>query len=191
MADGTDARHVIVVPPRTTRREATVTLGELLSSFYLWLLLWLVAWAAVPTLLLGWEPVLITSGSMGPTISAGDLILIVDPPRDDVLDPGTVITFPDPVLPEALVTHRIDGVREDGLYSTRGDANESPDPEPVDPDEVVGVGRLLVPLIGLPLLWLRTDMLSFVLFVGGTLSAAVVAGSTHRAGARRFEEVPA
>lgn len=175
---------VVVIPEGTTPREAGVTLAELFSSFYLWLVLWLVAWAAVPALTLGWEPVLITSGSMGPTISPGDLVLIAAAPDAASLAPGTVVTFNDPAVPGGLITHRIDGVREDGLYRTRGDANESPDPGALHPDDVVGVGRLLVPLVGLPVLWLRHDAVSFAMFLGGTIAAVVVAGGTHRANAR-------
>lgn len=175
----------VVIPEGATRRETGVTLAELLSSFYLWLVLWLVAWAAVPALVLAWQPVLITSGSMGPTVSPGDIILIGEPPADELLSQGAVITFPDPDVPGGLVTHRIDLVREDGLYRTRGDANGSPDAAPVHPDDVVGVGRLLVPLVGLPVMWLRTDMLSFGLFLGGSIAAVIVAGSANRAGHRR------
>lgn len=181
---------VAVLPARTSPRTAGVTLAELLSSFYLWVLLWLVAWVAIPALALGWQPVLITSGSMGPTISPGDLVLISPHPEDGFLDQGTVITYRDRGRGDALVTHRIDGVREDGLYRTRGDANESPDDTPVRPDDVVGQGRLLVPLVGLPLLWLRTDLLALGLFSLGTLAAVVVAGASHRAGERAAAGTP-
>lgn len=178
-------RDDVVIPDPPTPRDAGVTLAELLASFYLWLVLWLVVWAAVPALLIGWQPILITSGSMGPNISSGDLVLISEPPTDELLAQGTVITFHDPAVPGGLITHRIDGVREDGMYRTRGDANEAPDPTPVDHDDVVGVGRLLVPLVGLPVHWLRVDVVGFWLFLGATMAAVVVAGSTHRAGRRR------
>lgn len=177
---------VVVIPEGATARDAGITLTELLSSFYLWLMLWLVTWAAVPALLFGWEPVLITSGSMGPTISAGDLILLEEPDDASALAQGTVITFEDPDAPGALITHRIDGVREDGQYRTRGDANASQDPTPVAPEDVVGVGRLLVPLVGLPILWLDTSLLGFVLFIGGTMAALLAATATNRAGRERL-----
>lgn len=182
---GTDE---VVIPEGATRRETGITLAELLASFYLWLVLWLVAWAAIPALAFAWQPVLITSGSMGPTISPGDIILIADPPSDELLTQGAVITYRDPGLPGGLITHRIDGVREDGLYRTRGDANGQPDSTPVAPDDVVGQGRLLVPLVGLPVLWLRTDMVSFGLFLGGSIAAVVVAGSANHAGKRRRDD---
>lgn len=175
----------VVIPEAPTPRDAGITIAELLSSFYLWLVLWLVGWATVPTLLLGWQPVLITSGSMGPTISPGDVVLLGEPPADEVLETGAVITFNDPGRSGGLITHRIDGVREDGLYRTRGDANESPDSTPVAHADVVGVGRLLVPVVGLPVQWLRSDMVAFALFVGGTLAAAVAAGTANRAGRER------
>lgn len=179
------ADGAVVIPPSPTARDAGITLTELLASFYLWLVLWLVAWAAVPALLLGWQPVLITSGSMGPTISPGDVVLLGDPPTDEMLETGAVITFRDQSTPGGLITHRIDGVREDGLYRTRGDANASPDPTPVADTDVVGVGRLLVPVVGLPVQWLRSDILAFGLFVAGTLAAAIAAGTANRAGRDR------
>lgn len=178
---------IVVIPEGATRRETGVTLAELLSSFYLWLVLWLVAWAALPAVFFAWQPILITSGSMGPTVSPGDIILIGEPPSDELLSQGAVITFPDPDVPGGLVTHRIDFVREDGLYRTRGDANGSPDSTPVDPDDVVGVGRLLVPLVGLPVMWLRTDMVSFGLFLGGSIAAVIVAGGANQAANRRSD----
>lgn len=183
-ADAATAQDQLVLPE--TPASAGVSIAELLSSFYLWLICWLVLWVAVPVLAIGWQPVLITSGSMGPTISAGDLILLGEPPAPDeeMLSPGAVITFRDPSDPDALITHRIDDAREDGLYRTRGDANGQPDSSPVAPEDVVGVGRMLVPLIGLPVLWLRADMLSFGLFLGGTLAAVVVASSANHANRR-------
>lgn len=185
-ADAGRATDVVLIPDNPTPRDAGVTVAELLASFYLWLLLWLVVWAALPALLLGWQPVLITSGSMGPTISPGDVVLLADPPaEDELLAPGTVITFDDPTLPGGLITHRIDGVREDGMYRTRGDANASPDSNPVPHEDVVGVGRMLVPLVGLPVQWLRTDMVSFGFFLAGTMAAAIAASAANRAGRGR------
>ena len=169
--DWIDADATLAAPPMPGAR---ITLAELASSFYLWLLLWLAVWAVVPTVLFGWQPVLITSGSMGPVITAGDLVLLDEPPADRILEPGTVITFRSASDPDQLVTHRIDGLREDGLYRTRGDANGQPDSTPVAREDIVGVGRMMVPLIGLPLLWARTDVLLLVGFVLASLAAVAV-----------------
>jgi signal peptidase I len=111
---------------------------------------WLGLWASAP-LVAGWAPVAITSGSMQPTIRPGDVVVAAPHPRAP-LEPGDVIVFADARL-GGLVTHRIIDVADDGSYTTRGDANRSPDPSPVAPDDVVGVGRLLVPLAGTPAVW--------------------------------------
>jgi hypothetical protein len=44
-------------------------------------------------------------------------------------------------------------VNAEGLYITKGDGNAIADSTPIDPEAVVGVGRLLVPAIGLPIAW--------------------------------------
>lgn len=96
-------------------------------------------------------PVVITSGSMTPSLRPGD-ILLAGRPAGARLDAGTVVVFRSGAR---LVTHRVVARRPDGAYTTRGDANRTPDPEPVRPDQIVGVARLRVPLVGVPLLWWR------------------------------------
>lgn len=108
-----------------------------------WSLLWLGAWVAVPAVVLGWQPVAITSGSMSPLIRAGDVVLL-DP--DAPVEAGSVITYP---RGAGLETHRVVSATRDG-YVTRGDANAAPDRHLVTTEEVVGVGRLVVPLVGTP-----------------------------------------
>jgi pyruvate dehydrogenase E2 component (dihydrolipoamide acetyltransferase) len=107
--------------------------------------------AVAPAIGLGWTSVVITSGSMSPLISAGDVVL-ASPHDGQGLGPGTVVIFTDPARP-GLLTHRIESVNPDGSYVTSGDANRQPDSTPLRPEQVVGVGRLLVPLVGLPLVW--------------------------------------
>lgn len=121
------------------------------SAFYLFLLLWLVAIVAVGALAAGLEPVAISSGSMLPRINVGDVVLIGPAPDD--LGPGAVITFEDPARPQRLVTHRVADVKPDGALVTKGDANRVHDSTPVPPGAVEGVGQLLVPLVGLPVMW--------------------------------------
>ncbi len=107
--------------------------------------------AVAPAIGLGWTSVVITSGSMSPSFSIGDVVM-ASPHDGRGLGAGTVVVFSDPARP-GLLTHRIESVNPDGSYLTKGDANRQPDSTPLRPEQVVGVGRLLVPYIGLPLVW--------------------------------------
>jgi signal peptidase I len=148
-----DEHGRVLEAERGSRLRQAAPVASLLAWLYLYLLIWLGAWILVSSALLGWHPVVITGGSMSPQIQLGDVVMLADA-RGEV-EAGLVITYPDPVRPGALVTHRIDRVLEDGTYRTRGDANRVPDPAAVDPSEILGVGRLLVPAIGLPAAWIQ------------------------------------
>lgn len=124
----------------------------LLALFAVTTTLWLMMWAVAPAMLLGWNPVVLTSGSMSPGLRTGDIV-VADPHDGEGLEPGAVVVFDDPTRP-GYVTHRIVALTPDGAYVTRGDANPRIDSTPLAPDQVVGVGRLYVPLVGLPMVWL-------------------------------------
>jgi signal peptidase I len=109
---------------------------------------WLGVWALLP-LALGWRPYVIVSGSMEPSIRAGDIVVAAPPDMADI-GPGTVVVFDNA---GRLTTHRIAAVGEDGTYATKGDANPEVDSSPIEPGQIRGTGRLLVPMIGLPYLW--------------------------------------
>lgn len=145
-------RYDEVLPARSPGRAFLAVRN--LSSFYLWFVGTLLAWALVPVAV-GMTPVLITSGSMQPAVSSGDVVVI----DDDVEHPvevGSVITFRDPGSPGRLVTHRVTDLHDDGTYETRGDANAAADSTPLPRDHVQGAARVLVPAVGLPALWLRS-----------------------------------
>ncbi len=107
--------------------------------------------AVAPAVGLGWTSVVITSGSMSPLFSIGDVV-VASPHDGRGMTPGTVVVFSDPARP-GLLTHRIESTNPDGSYVTKGDANPQPDSTPLRPEQVVGVGKFIVPLIGLPLVW--------------------------------------
>jgi len=152
--------------------------GEVLWPLYLTLLVALGGWVLVPVLALGWSPVTITSGSMGPTIQPGHVVLY-EPYAGQELAEGTVVTFRD-LAHDRLVTHRVVATNEDGTLRTRGDANPSDDPAPVAPEDVVGVGRLVVPSAGLPSLWVHQGRLD--LLAGLAVLTALAAVPAARAG---------
>jgi signal peptidase I len=117
--------------------------------------IWMTLWAIVPALGWNWSTVVITSGSMAPTVAPGDVI-VAAPHDGQGLGPGTVVVFLDAGRP-GLVTHRIVSVNEDGTYQTKGDANRVNDSTPLTPQQIVGVGNLLVPLVGMPAMWVWSE----------------------------------
>lgn len=143
-----------------------------LSLFYVSTVVMLAIWAMLPSVALGWNPVVITSGSMQPTIRAGDIVVASAP--EPGLGKGTVVVFEDPAR-GGLVTHRIWSARTNGEYITKGDANQQPDSTPLTDSDIRGIGRLLVPLIGLPGLWARTNPGLFAAWA--LLTAAAFSGS--------------
>ena len=152
---------------------------SILCWFYLSVVAFLFAWVVIVWTAVGWEPMVVTPGSMQPAINPGDIVLSA-PPEDGVrLDAGTVITFEDPVRPGELITHRIDTVNPDGSYTTRGDANSSADSYEVTTEELTGVGRLLVPAVGLPRVWMDEGRIVIVI---GWVIATVLAvwGAVHK-----------
>lgn len=159
---------------------------EFVWPMYLTLVFTLGAWVLVPTVVLGWQPVTIISGSMAPAIQPGHVV-VVEPYGGQDLGPGTVVTYRDADL-DRLVTHRIADVDEDGTITTRGDANAVDDPTPLTADRIVGVGRLVVPAAGLPALWAhhgRTDLLAIVAVLTVLATGAAAGAASDGAKAMR------
>jgi signal peptidase I len=111
---------------------------------------WLGLFVLVPVLALGMGAHVVVGTSMDPLVARGDVVVTGDAPAD--LAPGAVVTFRTDGAP---VTHRVVDVAADGTLTTRGDANPPDATERVDPSDVVGSGRLLVPHVGLPAVWAR------------------------------------
>ena len=98
----------------------------------------------------GSQVLVVTSGSMTPTVLAGDAI-VIGHPAPAALRRGMIVTFSGPGSHGRLTTHRIRSLRStpDGLYlQTKGDANDSPDPNFVAASAVVGTVQLRLPYVG-------------------------------------------
>ena len=67
----------------------------LVGLFVVSTMAWLVLWAAASSLWHGSAPVLVASGSMGPSIRAGDLV-VLEEYHSQPIEPGMVIRFDDP-----------------------------------------------------------------------------------------------
>ena len=156
MTDLTVSQTVAPSPSLDTNagsiRRRVLPVLSILAWFYVFAIGFLLGWVILVSVLLGWSPTVITTGSMQPAIRPGDVVL-QRPPTDETLSAGTVITFEDPLDDARLVTHRIDEVEPGGRYTTKGDANGVADSAVVAQDDIVGVGRLLVPVVGFPVEW--------------------------------------
>lgn len=148
------------------------------SWFYLSVIAFLLGWITVVWVLMGWSPTVVSTGSMQPAISPGDVVMTAEPDPDTEFDEGTVVTFEDPLRDGELVTHRIVAQNDDGTYRTRGDGNRVGDSADLDPEDVVGVGRLLIPMVALPRVWFDQGRLA-LLGAWAVLSLLAVVGAVR------------
>lgn len=98
--------------------------------------------------LLGFQVYTVISGSMEPVYSVGDLLYVKPVDSIDDIQVGDDISF---VLNEDLVvaTHRVVAIDKENLrLTTKGEANEVEDSEPVHFNNVIGVVRFGIPLLG-------------------------------------------
>ena len=91
----------------------------------------------------------VLSGSMEPAIKTGGLIFTDKKQKKP--EPGEVIMYR---LKDTLVTHRVIR-KENGLYVTKGDANEKEDPYLVYPDQIEGTVIFFIPFLGYGAFFLR------------------------------------
>lgn len=107
---------------------------------------------------LGYDLFVIDGGSMAPSVPAGAL-LISDRVSPASLEVGDVITFRRSSAPESPVTHRVirieSGAAGPELW-TKGDANQTADPQPLTGSDPVSVMRVSLPMAGYLLGFLRT-----------------------------------
>jgi signal peptidase len=123
---------------------ATVCAGWLMA-------IWTLALFSLGPMFAGWQPVVVSSGSMEPALEPGD-VAIVDPAgRGPAVGRIVVVRHAD--AEGGLLIHRVSAVRADGALLTKGDANARADLAATRPGDVVGVVRFVVPSAGwLPLL---------------------------------------
>jgi len=119
---------------------------------------------AAPSLVGADDSYIVRSGSMEPAIGTGDVVIVERAPPA-AIESGDVITFiPDGQPPPT--THRVvSKTEEDGVtrFTTKGDANEQPDAEPVVENELVGEVTLVLPYVGYVVSFASTSVGFFVL----------------------------
>ncbi|WP_214417000.1 signal peptidase I [Sphaerisporangium fuscum] len=139
--------------PRRAARRIQVA-GSAAARATLGVLVGLLTWSQLPTLLPGWQATVILTGSMGPAIDPGDVVVYDHIPARTLVA-GQVVLLRDPADPDRLLTHRVHRVLPDGRIVTAGDANPRPDSTASPARNILGIGRLRVPWIGMPVLWWR------------------------------------
>ena len=128
----------------------------------------LAAWAAIglvgglgtaitAPLIVGGTTLTVLSGSMRPTLTVGDVVLVEEVGPQEVRI-GDVISFRDPHDPSRLLTHRVRDIRVEGsavAFVTKGDANTGVERWRIPSSG--GLGRVVwrVPLLGYALHWAR------------------------------------
>ena len=98
--------------------------------------------------LFGWSRAVILSGSMEPSMSIGDLVIVH---REKEYRVGDIVVFDSGGL---SVTHRILEKAQEG-FVTKGDANNVPDKELLSGNHIIGRVAVVIPMVGKAVLFLK------------------------------------
>ena len=97
--------------------------------------------------LLGYRMYFVDSGSMSPAIRQDSMIIVKELEPQDVKEKDIVTYYGR--NESTRITHRIVKVIDNGKsFITRGDANNTDDPMPLDGDRLIGKVVFIIPLIG-------------------------------------------
>ncbi|OGG16705.1 signal peptidase I [Candidatus Gottesmanbacteria bacterium RIFCSPHIGHO2_02_FULL_39_14] len=112
----------------------------------------------------GLRSFVVVSGSMQPEIYKGSIVFSFKQPA---YQPGNIISFTN--IGGQVVTHRIiDKIGEpQGIsYQVKGDANNTPDGDPVEEKSIIGRVFLVIPLLGSVVQLLKTPAGFIGLIIG-------------------------
>ncbi|MEA3342641.1 MAG: signal peptidase I [archaeon] len=141
---------------RRIKREFVIFAYVLLAIFFFWVILGFVLKTDTPV-------VIISSGSMEPALSAGDVVFVRGTDTGD-LRVGDVIVYNCPskkdlcVRENELLAHRIVEINETNGIKTKGDANDRVDRWLVGFSWVKGNMFFRIPFLGKPIVVLRQIM---------------------------------
>jgi signal peptidase len=137
------AQHAARGRSRKRTRNTSIPAGWIITTIIAVAIVWF-AVGVFPV-----KPFLVPSGSMVPVINPGDVVLIA-PVNADAIKVGEIIEYRS-VKENINIVHRvieITGNAPDLFFITKGDANNSPDPDPVSTQAVMGREIIVVPKIG-------------------------------------------
>lgn len=106
--------------------------------------------------LLGFQPNIIASRSMTPTLEVGDIAITVQT-RPEAIKVGDIIQYwregePAPIIHRVIETYKSGGTT---YFVTKGDANNAPD-DPITPTQTVGKLIITIPKLGWASIYLKT-----------------------------------
>ncbi len=113
--------------------------------------------------LFGYSQYIVTSGSMEPLFSPGDMILIKEQEEYEL---GDIITFRS--SQNQTVTHKIVG-KVEGKFITKGEANNVEDDELLPPENILGKLQVVLPGVGNVVIFLRSPLGILILVVAAVL----------------------
>lgn len=140
---------------RSGRRTRSIRHGE--RAYDVMLMSVMVALVLFVTGMFTYKPTVIMSNSMQPVFGRGSAVIVQR--LEETLDirDGDIIQYEHE---GKLITHRVVAVQVVGgsakqrIFQTQGDNSPSPDPV-VQSEQVVGIVRASIPLVGYPTVWLR------------------------------------
>lgn len=140
-------------------------LGRIISDIVLSILVVIALIIVIPNIF-GVRTLAVLSGSMSPSIPTGSMVF-VQPVNTSTISIGDTISY---TMNErgTIITHRVYDIPEEGSlrFIVKGDAVENPDAKPVPADNVVGVVKFHIPVLGF--------MLGFVINTYGKIIVGTV-----------------
>ena len=120
----------------------------------------LLACAIVLPQIFGVKCFAVTSASMTPAYPVGCIVYCM-PVEPETIEPGDVISFR---MGKTTATHRVVAAdRTERMFTTKGDANNTPDGAPVAYSRVIGKVVFSLPLLGNLTIWLTPRRLLILL----------------------------
>lgn len=111
-------------------------------------------------MIFGYKPLVVLSGSMEPTYKTGSIIYYEKISNNELLK-GDVIVFYN--SKKEVISHRIVSIADDGI-ETKGDANNTSDPQKVGYNDVIGkVGGVSLLFVGFYIKFINDNLILFVI----------------------------
>lgn len=124
---------------------------------YIPYLCFFVIFALFLTGVFSYKPVAIVSNSMYPKIKRGDVVISEQIKKSDLknIQLYDIIEYK---LDNSIIVHRVVAIDFDKkgnyVYITKGDNNKNKDPKKVTEDQILGLVKFKVPMVGYPTVWL-------------------------------------